>query len=288
VTAIIPTDTLKVEESIHSKVVKGRKDVRWTGGLFNLRSRHTMPLRDMRVRKALNYAVNKEELYRYAFKGTAVEMKGMLTRNADVDLSDTAAYDWDVPKARRLLKEAGYGEGFKMKMYYQEKDYLIAYLLRRFYNLLNIDVDISPVHYEWAVKHLSYPNTREGYSWNEEDWWIFIISDSAYAPEPMGHFLEVFYQAEGAWRVAPAWLTERLEIMHDEVRETMGRERRFEIYKRANDYIADQAFLVTTMAPLAIYGVNEELNFVPQVSQYLYLDYSSVTDKHWSLVGNDN
>jgi len=39
------------------------------------------------------------------------------------------------------------------------------------------------------------------------------------------------------------------------------------------------------MTPFSLYGVNEEVEFVPQVSQYLYLDYSSVTDKHWSLHG---
>jgi hypothetical protein len=37
------------------------------------------------------------------------------------------------------------------------------------------------------------------------------------------------------------------------------------------------------MALLSLYGVNEQLEFVPQVSQYLYLDYSSVTDDHWSV-----
>ena len=68
VTSLIPKDTLKVAESPHSKVVKGRKDVTWAMGGFNLMSPHTMPLRDMRVRKALNYAVNRKELFRYAFK----------------------------------------------------------------------------------------------------------------------------------------------------------------------------------------------------------------------------
>ena len=61
--------------------------------------------------------------------------------------------------------------------------------------------------------------------------------------------------------------------------------RRFQIYKRANEYIADQALWVFTMAPLTLYGVNEEVEFIPQVSQYLYLDYSSVTNKHWSVSG---
>ena len=31
-------------------------------------------------------------------------------------------------------------------------------------------------------------------------------------------------------------------------------------------------------------GVNEEVQFVPHVSQYLYLDYSSVTDNHWKAL----
>jgi hypothetical protein len=66
---------------------------------------------------------------------------------------------------------------------------------------------------------------------------------------------------------------------------TKDREKRFEIYKKANDYIAQQALHVFTMAPLGLYGVNEEVEFVTHPSQYLYLDYSSVTDNHWSLRG---
>ena len=76
-----------------------------------------------------------------------------------------------------------------------------------------------------------------------------------------------------------------LDKMYDEVQRTRDRDKRFEIYKKANEYIADQAFWVFTMAPLSLYGVNEEVEFVPQVSQYLYLDYSSVTDNHWSIRG---
>jgi peptide/nickel transport system substrate-binding protein len=162
VTSLIPKDTLKVAESPHSKVVKGREDVVATFGHLNLRSEGTFPLRDQRVRKALNYAVNKEEMLRYAFKGNAVAMRGPLTEKCGVDLSDTEAYEWNIPKARHLLKEAGYEEGFKMRIYYLEKDYLIARFLQRFYSLLEIEAEIAPVPWEWFVEHLSYPNTREG------------------------------------------------------------------------------------------------------------------------------
>jgi peptide/nickel transport system substrate-binding protein len=283
VTSMIPKDTLKVAESPHSRVVKGRHDVRFTAGWLNLLSPHTLPLRNMRVREALNYAVNKKELMRYAFKGNAVKMRGLLTEKSGVDLSDTEAYEWNVPRARELLKKAGYEEGFKMKLFYQEKDYLIAQLLQRFYSLLKIEVEITAVDWEWFVRHVFYPNTRDGYSWENEDWWIILTSEPSYLPENMYGQLEWVFHSGAPWQHSPDWLIEPLDRMYQEVLATRDRDKRFEIYKRANEYIADQAFWVFTMAVLGIYGVNEELEFVPQVSQYLYLDHSSLTENHWSI-----
>jgi peptide/nickel transport system substrate-binding protein len=285
VTNMIPKDTLKVAESPHSKVVKGRQDVRWTAGWLNLLSPNTLPLRDVRVRKALNYAVNKEELFRYAFKANVVDMRGILTEKSGVDLSDTEPYEWNVPKARELLKDAGFEEGFKMKLFYEERDYLIAHLLKRFYSLLKIEVEITPVKWEWIVRHVVYPNTREGYSWEDEDWWLIISSHPAYVPEIMGGGFEWLYHSGATLQAVPDWLMLPLDRMYHKLRRTRDRDKRFQIYKKANEYIADQALWVFTMAALTLYGVNEELEFIPQVSQYLYLDYSSVTAKHWSVRG---
>jgi len=285
VTNMIPKDTLKVAESPHSKVVKGRQDVTFMDALLNLMSPHTIPLRDMRVRKALNYAVNKQELFRYAFKGNAVEMRGNLTEKSGVDLSETKPYNWNVTKARELLKDAGYGEGFKMKLFYLEKNYLTAYLLRRFYSLLKIEVEITPIQWEWYVRHVVYPNTRDGYSWDDEDWWLIIHSGPSYVPEMMDARLESVFRSGAPWQTVPAWLLLPLDKMYHELRRTKDRDKRFQIYKKANEYIADQALMVSTMGPLGLYGVNEEVEFIPQVSQYLYLDYSSVTDNHWSVRG---
>jgi peptide/nickel transport system substrate-binding protein len=287
VTSLIPKDTLKVEESPHSKVVKGRNDIRWTEIPFNLLSSRTFPLRDLRVRKALNYAVNKEELLRYAFKGNALEMIGLLTEKSGVDLSDTKTYEWNIPKARELLEDAGYGDGFKMKLYYVEKDYLIARFLQRFFSLLKIDMEITPVQWEWITRHAVYPNTRDGYSWEDEDWWLVIYTVPGHVPEVMGGILEWGMHSGAPWQHVPDWLMLPLDQMYNEVLRTKDRDERFQIYRKANEYIADQALRLSTLSPLSLYGVNEELAFVPQVSQYLYLDYSSVTDDHWSIKGEN-
>jgi peptide/nickel transport system substrate-binding protein len=288
VTSLIPKDTLKVEESPQSKVVKGRDDVTFTVGALNLMSPNTLPLRDLRVRKALNYAVNREELIRYAFKNNAVEMIGVLTEKAGVDLSDTEHYERNVQKARELLEQAGYAKGLRMKLFYGEKDYLIALMLQRFYRLLNIEVEITSFQWEWVVRHIVYPNTRDGYSWVDEDWWIVIHSEPSFVPEVMSGRLEFVFHSGAPFQFAHDFLVEPLNRMYQELLETKERDKRTEIYKEANEYIADQALTVATVAPLGLYGVNEEVAFVPQISQYLYLDYSSVTDNHWSLSGKNN
>ena len=284
-TSLIPKDTLRVAKSLQANVVKGREDVTFTIGHMNLMSPHTFPLRDIRVRKALNYGINKEELMRYAFKGNAERMKGVLTEKSGIDLSATEPYDWNVPKARELLKEAGYGKGLKIKVFYQEKDYLIARLLRRFYSLLKIDVEATAIPWEWGVTHFAYPNTRKGYSWDDEDWWIAIVGEPAMLSELMFGFLEWNYHSGAPFQPFPDYLMLPLNEMYQELLRTKNRAERFQIYKRANEYVADQAFGLFMMGPLGLYGVNKQLSFIPQVSQYLYLDYCSVTDKHWSLEG---
>jgi hypothetical protein len=47
--------------------------------------------------------------------------------------------------------------------------------------------------------------------------------------------------------------------MYEEVKPTRDRAKSFQICKKANEYIADQAFQAFTLAVLSLYGVNEEL-----------------------------
>ncbi len=74
-----------------------------------------------------------------------------------------------------------------------------------------------------------------------------------------------------------------LDRMYNELLRPKVTNKRYQINKKANEYVADQALCVFTVAPSGRYGVNGELNFVSLVYQYLYLDYSSVNDNRWSI-----
>lgn len=70
------------------------------------------PLDDVRVRQAFNYAVDKTALAKVAFAGYADPLTGPAPK-AIPGAADFGVWPFDPEKAKRLLKEAGYPNGFK-------------------------------------------------------------------------------------------------------------------------------------------------------------------------------
>lgn len=73
------------------------------------------PFNDVRVRHALNYAIDKEQLVNVAVAGLATVMTAPIPA-ATFGYAEQPAYTYDPEKARSLLAEAGYPNGFEMKV----------------------------------------------------------------------------------------------------------------------------------------------------------------------------
>lgn len=74
-------------------------------------------LSDVKVRKAIAYAVNKQDLIEIVFGGDAdVAHNTMLCNMLFGYVPDTVSYDTDLDKARQLLTEAGYPNGFDITL----------------------------------------------------------------------------------------------------------------------------------------------------------------------------
>ena len=88
----------------------------WYLGINNQKK----PFDDKRVRQALNYAVNKDAIVKDVLKGTGAVSKGPVLPNtwgADTALK---AYPYDPQKAKQLLAEAGYPNGFSTTLWVPE------------------------------------------------------------------------------------------------------------------------------------------------------------------------
>ncbi|EHD20891.1 MULTISPECIES: glutathione ABC transporter substrate-binding protein GsiB [Brenneria] len=69
------------------------------------------PFDNLKVRQAINYAINKDALIKVAFSGYATPAEGPLPPSIDYAVK-YQPWPYDPAKARELLKEAGYPDGF--------------------------------------------------------------------------------------------------------------------------------------------------------------------------------
>jgi peptide/nickel transport system substrate-binding protein len=76
---------------------------------------HQSPLLDKKVRQALNYAVDKQAIIDNLFFGNAVPLHGQVLREPQLGFNpELEDYPYDPAKAKALLAEAGYPDGFEI------------------------------------------------------------------------------------------------------------------------------------------------------------------------------
>jgi glutathione transport system substrate-binding protein len=74
------------------------------------------PFDNVKVREAVNYAINKEALAKVAFSGYAIPAEGVLPQGVEF-ANKLGPWPYDPAKARALLKEAGYPNGFETTLW---------------------------------------------------------------------------------------------------------------------------------------------------------------------------
>ncbi|MFE9252798.1 ABC transporter substrate-binding protein [Streptomyces sp. NPDC007088] len=84
------------------------------------------PLRDRRVRQALNHAVDVPLLVKAVLGGKASEVPAMIPRGAFGFDHELAPFTRSVPTARRLLAEAGHPDGFRTTLTASNADANVA------------------------------------------------------------------------------------------------------------------------------------------------------------------
>jgi len=107
------------------------------------------PFDDVRVRRAVNYAINRERLLRLN-GGFGTVAHGVVPPSMPWSNPSLPRYDFDPEKARALLREAGYPGGFKTELWYlldAPNNIRLAEGLQQDLRQVGIEVELRPANF---------------------------------------------------------------------------------------------------------------------------------------------
>ena len=206
----------------------------WYLGMNNQKK----PFDDKRVRQALNYAVNKDAIVKDVLKGTGASSRGPVlpgTWGADPALK---AYPYDPERAKKLLAEAGYPNGFSTTLWVPESgsgmQAPVAMSTVMQSNLKAVGVNVSLQTMEWGA-YLAKLRTKE-----QE---LFALSWMAGTEDPDMVMYPLLHSSQ--WTpVGPnraLYKNARFDTLLQQARLTTDQAKRAQLYKEAQRILVDDA-----------------------------------------------
>ena len=123
------------------------------------------PLSDKRVRQALRYAVDMDTISELAYgEGTPADGPFMPTISSYVPADDDQKYEQNIEKAKELLKEAGYENGFDLELLINESQsrLTMAEMLRNAWSAIGINTTIRTLEFSSLVSAV-YEGTAQAF-----------------------------------------------------------------------------------------------------------------------------
>ncbi len=205
---------------------------------------------DVRVRKALNYAVDKQALAQGLFEGFAQVAQGQLLSPSFFGYNDQVkAYPYDLDKAKKLIEEAG-AAGQTIEIigtsgrWLKDRDLVEA--VADYWKKAGLDVKVRIFEFNEYLNRLFDRKTRADS--------IFVVSSNELLDADKS--FSAYYKAGG---VGSSNTDETLAGLIDAARSKTDAQKREGLYHQAVQLAYDQAYFVWLLNIEDIYGLSARL-----------------------------
>ncbi|MEH6741664.1 MAG: ABC transporter substrate-binding protein [Sulfitobacter sp.] len=205
------------------------------------------PFDDVRVRQAVAHAIDRTGMVDSLLRGASVVVNSACFPSQFGCEQDVQLYEYDPEKARALLADAGYPDGFEIDLSaYRNRDYAEAMM-----------ANLADVGIRTTLNYLKYPAMRDQIQNGEvpfvfSTWGSFSINDTSAITS---HFFRGGLDDYARDPDVIAWLTEADNVTDRAVRE--------QLYSSALKRIAEQAYWLPLFSYNANYVYSKGLNFTP-------------------------
>jgi peptide/nickel transport system substrate-binding protein len=219
------------------------------------------PWTDVRVRRAINYAIDMDTIIKTVLEGYGTVLGVPLEKEAFGFNPNIKWYGYDPERAKALLREAGYPNGFEMTLHAPNRRYMndievmqaMAQMLGKVGVKAKVEVWEQSIYTtKWRKRELlpAYMVAWGGAGVFDGD----LLSSSVHSKSALAIFKN-----------------EALDKMLEDAQATNDPERRKAIYWKAQELIYEEAPIIKAYQQAHIFGVSNRLDWKPWVDNMLFL-----------------
>jgi peptide/nickel transport system substrate-binding protein len=205
------------------------------------------PMNDVRVRKAIAHSINRDGIVQALVKGESIVVNSLCFPSQFGCTQDVPTYDYNPEKAKELLRDAGYPDGFEIPfLAYRNRDYAEAMIN----NLNAIGITTKFTYLKYAAFR---DKVQDGDSpFNFGTWGSYSINDVSAITSHFQKGGKDDYSRD-------AEVMKNLNIGDTSV----DLDVRKDAYKKALSRIADQVFMFPLWSYNTNYAFTKDLDFDP-------------------------
>lgn len=220
------------------------------------------PVMDVRVRRALGHAINVEEIMQKVLSGLAVRTNGAGMNPMAFGFDpEVKPYPLDLDRAKKLLAEAGYPNGFEITMNTYSGSIVsveqVAQAVQGYLGRIGVRAKIK--HFEDVGQYTAQLRAGKMEGTVLQSWGYGSVFDA-------DALYRLFFKRGEVYEYGT---TGELSGLIEEASSTIDDRRRRELYSRAQRVIAEQAFWVPMYGQYAIEAVSAKLNYEAAADEIL-------------------
>ena len=236
---------------------------------FDLRDKH---LADKRVRQAIAYAINNQDIVDSIYNGSATVATSPIPKITTGHNENSNPYTQNIEKAKELLAEAGYADGFNIVLNVNEDNQRVDTAVVIQDNLKAIGINVEIKTYQWAsyVAFVENPAQEKGMflmAWNiandDPDELLYPLYHSSQID---AHTNVVFYKNED------------FDNLISKARKTTDKEKRIELYKKAQDIIQEELPHYAILYPMQNFAYKKSIKGI-EVNKRGYFNFQNTIVK---------
>lgn len=220
------------------------------------------PLQDKRVRQALNYAIDFSAISEGLFEGQVERMSNMF--NPPYDHPTLEAYPYDPDRARDLLAEAGYPDGFELS----SLDTPLGKWIQDFELAQTVEAQLAEVG-------VTFSSGVRTFEWGNYRSKLLSYDLPGLFMQGSGGEFELLTEAADLTITSPSnfyrWDNPAYEALWEELQTALDEDRRLEIGYEMQEIVKEDAPWIFLHIQPDVYGVSERLEWEPRPDELIHL-----------------